>query len=49
MKRDLYDRIVAYIVENQNKFYRLVIQLCSESGGCSGCSPEFGLQGIRAL
>lgn len=23
MKRDLYDRIVAYIVENQNKFYRL--------------------------
>ena len=23
MKQDLYDRIVAYIVENQNKFYRL--------------------------
>ena len=23
MKRDLYNRIVAYIVENQNKFYRL--------------------------
>ena len=23
MKRDLYDRIVAYIVEKQNKFYRL--------------------------
>ena len=23
MKRDLYDYIVAYIVENQNKFYRL--------------------------
>ena len=23
MKQDLYDYIVAYIVENQNKFYRL--------------------------
>ena len=26
MKRDLYDRIVAYIVENQNKFYRLAFR-----------------------
>lgn len=23
MKKDLYDHITAYIVENQNKFYRL--------------------------
>ena len=23
MKRDLYEKIVSYVVENQNKFYRL--------------------------
>lgn len=46
MKQDIYDLTVAYILENQEKCYRLAYSYVPGQGQCFGCGAEFHMPGI---